>query len=154
MEILASPSWIGFPGQSISCELDFPGGPVVNTLHFQCRGRGFDPWSENWEPASSAAQPKKKKILVNHYRVLHRPKAWFLSVNFVIEFRRKNSHKHKIHKKLPIYVFIYNHTHAKTAASVSILSFYIIQLGSQIIYEGGLLGMGSLFLPLETPLPL
>ena len=26
---------------------DFPGGPVVKTLHFQCRGHGFDPWSGN-----------------------------------------------------------------------------------------------------------
>ena len=24
---------------------DFPGGPVIKTLHFQCRGHGFDPWS-------------------------------------------------------------------------------------------------------------
>ena len=23
---------------------DFPSGPVVKTLHFQCRGHGFDPW--------------------------------------------------------------------------------------------------------------
>ena len=26
---------------------DFPGGPVVKTPRFQCRGRGFDPWSGN-----------------------------------------------------------------------------------------------------------
>ena len=26
---------------------DFPGGPVVKTPHFHCRGRGFDPWLEN-----------------------------------------------------------------------------------------------------------
>ena len=26
---------------------DFPGGPVVKTPHFQCRGPGFDPWSGN-----------------------------------------------------------------------------------------------------------
>ena len=25
---------------------DFPGSPVVKTLHFQCRGCRFDPWSE------------------------------------------------------------------------------------------------------------
>ena len=24
-----------------------PGGPVVKTPHFHCRGRGFDPWSGN-----------------------------------------------------------------------------------------------------------
>ena len=23
---------------------EFPGGPVVKTPCFQCRGRGFDPW--------------------------------------------------------------------------------------------------------------
>ena len=23
---------------------DFPGGPVVKTLCFQCQGHGFDPW--------------------------------------------------------------------------------------------------------------
>ena len=27
--------------------MGFPGGPVVKTLHFHCRGRGFDPWSGN-----------------------------------------------------------------------------------------------------------
>ena len=26
---------------------DFPGGPVVKTLHFHCRGHGFDPWLGN-----------------------------------------------------------------------------------------------------------
>ena len=26
---------------------DFPGGPVIKTLCFQCRGRRFDPWSGN-----------------------------------------------------------------------------------------------------------
>ena len=24
---------------------DFPGGPVVRTLPFKCRGQGFNPWS-------------------------------------------------------------------------------------------------------------
>ena len=28
-------------------EGDFPGGPVVKTLGFQCKGRRFDPWSGN-----------------------------------------------------------------------------------------------------------
>ena len=27
---------------------DFPGGPVAKTLHSQCRGPGFNPWSGNW----------------------------------------------------------------------------------------------------------
>ena len=26
---------------------DFPGGPVVKTLCFHCRGHKFDPWSRN-----------------------------------------------------------------------------------------------------------
>ena len=26
---------------------DFPGGPVVKTPRFYCRGRGFDPWWGN-----------------------------------------------------------------------------------------------------------
>ena len=26
---------------------DFPGGPVSKTPHSQCRGPGFDPWSQN-----------------------------------------------------------------------------------------------------------
>ena len=26
---------------------DFPGGPVVGTLRFHCKGHGFDPWSGN-----------------------------------------------------------------------------------------------------------
>ena len=26
---------------------DFPRGPMVKTLPFQCRGHGFDPWSRN-----------------------------------------------------------------------------------------------------------
>jgi len=26
---------------------DFPGGPVSKTLHFHCKGHGFDPWSGN-----------------------------------------------------------------------------------------------------------
>ena len=26
---------------------DFPGGPVLKILHFQCGGPGFNPWSGN-----------------------------------------------------------------------------------------------------------
>ena len=26
---------------------EFPGGPVVRTPRFHCRGHGFDPWSGN-----------------------------------------------------------------------------------------------------------
>ena len=32
--------------KAILCR-DFPGGPVVKTLFFHCRGRQFDPWSGN-----------------------------------------------------------------------------------------------------------
>ena len=28
-------------------QLNFPGGPVVKSLHFRCRGRRFDPRSGN-----------------------------------------------------------------------------------------------------------
>ena len=42
---------------------EFPGGPVVGTPHFHCRGPGFDPW---WEKLRShmlcgMAWPKKEK---------------------------------------------------------------------------------------------
>ena len=39
---------------------DFPGGPVVKTLHFHCRGCGFDPWSGKM-PHGMAKKFKKKK---------------------------------------------------------------------------------------------
>ena len=29
------------------CFWNFPGGPVVKTLHFDCSGHEFDPWSGN-----------------------------------------------------------------------------------------------------------
>ena len=29
------------------CHGEFPGGPVVKTLRFHCRGHGFNPWSGN-----------------------------------------------------------------------------------------------------------
>ena len=41
--------------------LDFPGGPVVRTPRFHCRGRRFDPWSGNWDPACHTLHSKKKK---------------------------------------------------------------------------------------------
>ena len=40
---------------------DFPGGPPVRTLHFHCRGHGFDPWSGNSDPACLKKKKKKKQ---------------------------------------------------------------------------------------------
>ena len=40
---------------------DFPGGPVVRTAHFHCRGYGFDPWLGNSDPTNCTARPKKKE---------------------------------------------------------------------------------------------
>ena len=37
---------------------DFPSGPVAKTLHSQCRGPGFNPWSENWIPHTTTKDPK------------------------------------------------------------------------------------------------
>ena len=37
----------------------FPGGPVVRTTDFYCRGHEFDLWSGNDDPACSAVWPKK-----------------------------------------------------------------------------------------------
>ena len=31
----------------IQASWDFPGGPVVKIMHFQCRGHRFNPWSGN-----------------------------------------------------------------------------------------------------------
>ena len=39
----------------------FPGGPVVKTLHFHCRGHRFDPWSGNYDPTCWVAWPKINK---------------------------------------------------------------------------------------------
>ena len=45
--------WSGVPLPSLGSQLiflkikmvrDFSGGPMVNTLHFQCEGHGFHPW--------------------------------------------------------------------------------------------------------------
>ena len=36
-----------FLGNKSSHDWDFPGGPVVKTVCFQCKGHGFDPWSGN-----------------------------------------------------------------------------------------------------------
>ena len=41
---------------------DFPGSPVVKNLRFQCRGRGFDPWSGNYHFHMLHGLPKKKQF--------------------------------------------------------------------------------------------
>lgn len=46
---------------------EFPGDPVVKAPLFHCCGRGFEPWSGNYDPTSSTSQPKtktNKKLLV------------------------------------------------------------------------------------------
>ena len=42
------------------CVGSFPGGTVVKTPHFHCRGHGFDPWLGNYDPAYHVVQAKKK----------------------------------------------------------------------------------------------
>ena len=44
---------------------DFPGGPVVKTPRFQCRGRGFDPWSGELRSHVPCGVAKKKKKKFN-----------------------------------------------------------------------------------------
>ena len=41
---------------------DFPGGPMVRTLHFHCRGHGLDPWSGIKTPHALRCGKKKKSI--------------------------------------------------------------------------------------------
>ena len=50
---------------------EFPDGPVVRTPHFHCQESGFDPWSGNQDPASSAAQPQKNKRKENNFGCLN-----------------------------------------------------------------------------------
>ena len=40
---------------------DFPGGPVVKTPCFHCRGLRFNPWPGNQDVACHKVWPKKKK---------------------------------------------------------------------------------------------
>ena len=40
---------------------DLPGSPVVKTLSFQYKGRGFNPWLGNKDPTCCIAKKKKKK---------------------------------------------------------------------------------------------
>ena len=43
---------------------EFPGGPVVRTLHFHCRGHGLDPSSGIKTPHASRCGKKKKKPMI------------------------------------------------------------------------------------------
>ena len=43
---------------------DFPGGPVIKTLGFQCRGHGYDHWSRTKIP-HAVQQVKKRKTFPN-----------------------------------------------------------------------------------------
>ena len=49
---------------------DFPGGPVVKTLLFQCKGCGFDPWSGIQHAAWYSQKTKHKNMEVNIQQVL------------------------------------------------------------------------------------
>jgi len=40
---------------------DFPGGPLVKTLRFQCRDLGFDRWLGNRDPKCHTTRPKENK---------------------------------------------------------------------------------------------
>ena len=40
---------------------NFPGGPVVKALHFQCRVHGFDSWLGNSDPTCCMAWPKQTR---------------------------------------------------------------------------------------------
>ena len=43
--------------------MDFPGGPVVKTLHFHCRGHEFDPgWRTKIPQATQCGQKKKNRL--------------------------------------------------------------------------------------------
>ena len=51
-----------FPYFKIKVWGDFPGGPVVKTLHFHFRRHGFDPWSGKF------CLQSKKKFKVTGFR--------------------------------------------------------------------------------------
>ena len=38
---------------------------MVRTLHFHCRGHGFDPWSGNEDPACHTAKKQKHNKYLN-----------------------------------------------------------------------------------------
>ena len=54
----------------ICLEGDFPSGPVVKSLCFQCRGHRFNPWLRNSDPTCCVVQQKKKKRICLAINVL------------------------------------------------------------------------------------
>ena len=58
LDIRFNNSWAG----------DFPGGPVVKTTHFQCRGQVCNPWLGNLvaRPKENTQKSKKKKTKKHH----------------------------------------------------------------------------------------
>ena len=44
---------------------DFPGFPVIKTLHFHCRGYTFNPWWAKFHMLWGVAKKKKKKPIQN-----------------------------------------------------------------------------------------
>ena len=61
---------------------DFPGGPVVTTPRFHCRGLRFNPWSGNQDPCMLRSQKKKK----NKEWYIGKSPAWMLSSDFQLDF--------------------------------------------------------------------
>ena len=51
---------------------DFPGGPLVKTLHFQCRRGSFDPWSGNEDPTLSLGK-SFWRVVVSYWYIAFRP---------------------------------------------------------------------------------
>ena len=52
-------SWWNQKTSRVSELWDFPDGPVAKTLHSQCRGHGFDPWSGKLDPACCNEDPEQ-----------------------------------------------------------------------------------------------
>ena len=47
-------------GLGLEKQREFPGNPVAGTLHFHCRGPGFDPWLGMKIPQAAQRGQKKK----------------------------------------------------------------------------------------------
>ena len=53
---------------------NLPGGPVVKTPHFHCRGLGFDPgWGTKIPQAAQGGQKKKKRNLPHEVDTARQP---------------------------------------------------------------------------------